>query len=46
MKGVKVNLEMVNCVLLLVILGLTVTCCVKQKDNFTHCHCAHNKNKK
>jgi hypothetical protein len=34
MKGVKMNLETVNCVLLVVILALVIYCVVKQNENF------------
>ena len=34
MKGMKVNMEIVNTVLLVVILALVVWCCVKQSENF------------
>ena len=47
MKSVKVNLnsDVVTFVLLLVILGLVIRCCVKQYERFDHCHCKHNKPK-
>ena len=34
MKGVKMNLETVNCVLLVVILALVIYCVVKQNEGF------------
>jgi hypothetical protein len=34
MKGVKLNLETVNCVLLVVILALVIYCVVKQNEGF------------
>ena len=33
MKGVKVNMDYVNCVLLVVILVLVIVCCVQQNKN-------------
>jgi hypothetical protein len=34
MKGIKVNMEMVNCALLVVILVLVVVCCVRKNENY------------
>ena len=46
MKSVKVNVnsDIVSFVLLLVILGLVIRCCVKQSEKFACCgNCKHNK---
>ena len=45
MKSVKLSIDsdFVNFVLLLIVLGLVVRCCVKQSEQFDHCHCMHNK---
>ena len=45
MKSVKVNVnsDLVSFVLLLVILGLVVRCCLKQSERFRCCdNCKHN----
>lgn len=34
MKGLKVNMDMVNCVLLIVILVLVVVCCARKNENY------------
>ena len=43
MKSVKVNMDLVNCVLLVVILGMVVFCLVKQTERF-EAHGNNNKN--
>ena len=37
MKGVKVNMDMVNTALLVVVLVLVVMCCVRQNEQYTSC---------
>ena len=37
MKGVKVNMDMVNTALLVVVLVLVVMCCVRQNEQYVHC---------
>ena len=34
MKAVKMDMDIVNCVLLIVILALVIYCCVKQGESF------------
>jgi len=34
MKAVKMDMDVVNCVLLIVILALVIYCCVKQGETF------------
>ena len=34
MKGLKVNMDMVNCALLVVILVLVVVCCARKNENY------------
>ena len=40
MKGLKVNMDMVNCGLLLVVLVLVVMCCVKREGYKAYNHVA------
>ena len=35
MKGLKVNMEMVNCALLVVVLVLVIVCCVRKNAHFS-----------
>ena len=35
MKAVKMDMDVVNCVLLIVILALVIYCCVKQGESFS-----------
>mgnify|MGYP006146741449 CR=1 FL=1 len=37
MKGVNVNMDMVNTGLLVVVLVLVVMCCVRQNEQYTSC---------
>ena len=41
MKGVKVNMDMVNTALLVVVLVLVVMCCFRQNEKFVHCNKEH-----
>ena len=41
MKGVKVNMDMVNTALLVVVLVLVVMCCCRQNEKFVHCNKEH-----
>jgi hypothetical protein len=34
MKGLKVNMDMVNCALLVVVLVLVIVCCVRKNENY------------